>query len=390
MEVKKHTPVVTHRPRLWMYVAAGEFLLIAVLALVLLRTSNSVSDLQVQVLDLTKSYETTRDALSTERLAAAERNDLQQANNTNLSRELSAVSKNYAALDERFTKLRTQYSQLADDIDEYEERVDENLDWFKVNAHFGEQLSAVSKRTDECFDVSGDICTIRTGCTWLVNQERLGLTYRTDMDTTKKIERIQSLDEFVENRGGDCEDYSLFFKAQMNHLREQCIANDASDIQFEGWQYVDNPTHSYKVDFENQWTIKSAESVPIPREFQYPNIVCGDVYNEFEELQTGHCVIAFTDKPIESALDLVTLQTAAIIEPQDGSFLGYLGTNYLTIARPGRDRIPQDTDGWQMQFYMVITDNDLFQFSYQTQQWRSYSGFGERAERIRALADDSE
>jgi len=97
-------------------------------------------------------------------------------------------------------------------------------------------------------------------------------------------------------------------------------------------------------------------------------VVCGNIY----DLQTGeiggHCIIALTKNRIKSTQEVYKeLNNAPLIEPQNGSFTGYINDDsHVFINKSGNTAFNES------QIYWVITDDDYYLFDLNEYKWTSY------------------
>jgi hypothetical protein len=182
---------------------------------------------------------------------------------------------------------------------------------------------------------------------------------------------LGSISEFLENKGGDCEDYSLFYKAEYNYALSQCAGKD---ILLEGW-YVPGPKEygsTYWLTFQKTWFLDDVVKIDIV-DHPHPNMVCGNLYDPNKDQVSGHCMLAFSNKRIESVADLKFLVGAYLIEPQDGSFKGNVNEENSKVHLMDEWLYPEAS---QLSYIdSVITDTDFFLFSGEDLQWQSYSQF---------------
>lgn len=273
-----------------------------------------------------------------------------------------------------YTELKSEIDSTVMDLNAYEKEINESIGWFKANS----DLVAVSEGqgigeyiTNYCYhtDVTRDKHYVKTGCLILVNENKLGLKYKEDIVTSEKVDKLQSLSEFIKNKGGDCEDFSLFYKAEWNYL----IANiqSPSTVIVDAWEPVET-SEIYWLDFLDTWFYKNANPVELKGGYIYPNVVCGDLYDLNTGEINGHCMIALTKSKIGSVAELNKLKDAPIIEPQNGRYYGrinnpdsgvYIAQNINDIGTTGSV------------IYKVVTDEDMHLFVQSIGSWKSYKLF---------------
>ena len=185
----------------------------------------------------------------------------------------------------------------------------------------------------------------------------------------------------MKNKGGDCEDYSLFYKAEFNYVLNQCLDAGADNIIIEGWTPSEDEEERYFVEFSKNWFLWGATEITIPKGFIYPNIVCGNLYDFSKKDTGGHCVIAFTKNKIKSIKDINELNNAPMIEPQNGLYLGLINdesskTYILT---------KENYDITYSYVNLIVTDKDQFLFSDKHREWLGYSIFKDDMEENRKI-----
>jgi hypothetical protein len=280
--------------------------------------------------------------------------------------------------------LQLETEGLISKVDSYEKNLQDSMQWFSTNAN----LSGIEDRfkteqvqyslRDNCFIFEGGKCKIKTGCLWVTNT-KMGLEYKSDIEYAGQSDRLLSLQEFVRNYGGDCEDYSLFYKAEMNQILDECSSYIPSNIALES--FVPGGYEDYFLDFnteqETRYYLPQTQPFQIKAGYIYPNVVCGQLYDGDTRQISGHCVIAFTRNKIKTVSQLrLELNGAPLVEPQDGEYMGLINSNsniYLSSATQQHDSY----------IYIVITDDDEFLFEDESGTWTSYSTFSQDLESLK-------
>jgi predicted nuclease with TOPRIM domain len=280
-----------------------------------------------------------------------------------LNSSYSNLMNNYSNLSFSYSELKKETESLISKIDEYGKKIDESMKWFANNAELSnmansEKTTLKSDLEYECLDIEYDNCKIKTACLPLVNDVFHGLRYLQDISTYGKTDKLASLDEFIQNKGGDCEDYSLFYKAELNSLFSEC---KGKKIEIEA--FVESPgSEKYFVNNRNNWYLKDVRPITVINERNiYPSVVC-----YLTEPKLGHCVIALSQYPINKTQDISNLNGAELVEPQDGSYVGMI-RNEFTMPTGYKLGINQ--------IMIVITDNDLYSYDEENGKWIGYSDF---------------
>ncbi len=294
-----------------------------------------------------------------------------------LSEEYDALSGDYSILETSSQTLQSEVDSIIEKINTYELDLAESMDWFKENSNFNglEDAVNIERFLDRrCMMADKSKCTIKTGCFYLTNSEYLDLEFLYDVETSGEIEKLQTLEAFVENKGGDCEDYSLFYKAEINHALEMCNEAGSQKIYLESWGPADYGR--YILDFKERWyLVNPAKAIYLEEDYIYPNIICGNIFDLNSQTVSGHCTIAFTKNKIILKEDLLNeLDGAPIVEPQNGRYMGLINDESSGIYLLSATDSKEDFDSY---IYEVITDQDLFLFSEAYNDWLSYSSFSE-------------
>ena len=291
-------------------------------------------------------------------------------NNFDLNKSLLDLTLKYNILSSKNTALEVSYSDLKEEVDStiakidaYENEIQSSLDWFNLNSSLGDNhkrilfnLKVSCKR-----EVSAN-CQINLGCFHLVNSEFINYKYKDDLVTSKAFDKLQSIDDFIKNKGGDCEDFSLFFKAEYNSLVESCKGESRTLfawVRDEGSRFWSN--------FNETWYLSDATRKNFDKDNIYPVVVCGSILDPQSNKVNGHCILAFASKKIISSQDISVLNNSELIEPQTGEYLGFVGEDsgvFLISENPS-----------SLSFIdTLITDNDFF--IYRNNEWNNYAKFG--------------
>lgn len=276
--------------------------------------------------------------------------------------ELKEAKEGYEELYETHSSLRESYETLLIELEDSIEKIEvfkddlnSSMAWFEDNSYLHDipNEGRIKRSIDgRCYD---EECNVKLGCFFLVNSEKLGYKYISDPKIYGEDDKLQSLHEFVHNWGGDCEDYSLFYKAEFNHVLSVCPS-----LRIEAWI----PGGSdYFLDMQEEWYIEDASGIILPEGYIYPNVVCGNIQNQGKS--AGHCVVAFSKDIIRGLDELDYLQGAPLVEPQDGRYIGTIGRDYYLS---------------QNSIWLVITDFDLMMYS--NHEWIGFRSASEELESL--------
>lgn len=296
---------------------------------------------------------------------------------SNLSAELRWSETQVGVLEDEAERVESEVEDLFVEIDNYQTQIEDSLEWYKINSILGdnqEQNSIKSRIDNECVDSGGSFCNINIGCFYLLNREYFDFNYYYDSSLYESVDKLGSLQDFIDNKGGDCEDYSLFVKAEYNYALEQC---ENKDLKIITWEVPEEPTSSiFYLNDRRSWYLEGVSKVDVSNN-PYPNIICGILTEPDPFGNVGHCMLAFSEEKIITVSDLHKLSGAAIVEPQDGSYWGRVNEPSSEIYLLDKNNYEEDIEYF---IFTVITDEDFFQFNENTLEWNSYENYYESLE----------
>lgn len=299
--------------------------------------------------------------------------------NKNLEALYSQLNETYTKTVENYTLLNREYQSLKDEaktlltkLDEYEEKINESMSWFSLNSNIENMNGTIKTEIiddlrKECYKIDMYDCKIKTACLYLVNDEFHHLQYLKDEDLYNRTDKLSSLDEFIAKDGGDCEDYSLFFKAEINHILNRC---KGLNIMIESYTPSENGGR-YFINNMNDWFIRDMGAKELKPNNIYPYIVC-----YLTEPYLGHCVVAFSKYEINDSSQIYLLEGADLVEPQDGSYVGEIGNEI---------KLPILTNGIN-ELMIVISNDDLYNF--EDGKWTGYKDFLFQIRKMRTELQD--
>ncbi|MBN1169861.1 hypothetical protein JXA56_02460 [Candidatus Micrarchaeota archaeon] len=242
--------------------------------------------------------------------------------------------------------------EIKEEVRQMGENINQSIQWFTENSRLPDIYKAdryASKVAKSCEKNN----VLNLACVSFLMEKELGITYKTETE-----DRLYSLAEIIERKGGDCEDYSLFFKATVSNFEK-----------FEAWDAGGGRYDIYR-DNNEVWYYDNAHGISIEAENAYP--VCY-YFGSSGGVLLGHCVVMFTDKTISSSRDISTeeLRGSNLVEPQSGRYVGEIGGQFKICSEGVCD------DPYTIAF--IITENDLYHFD---QRWNYYHEQRERTEKI--------
>ena len=254
-----------------------------------------------------------------------------------------------------------EFMRLREEVIGIEESVNSSIQWFRDNSELPRTMNYFFwKSSSGCSDGN----TLRLACIPFLMEKEMGFTYRPEYP-----DRLLSIAEMVERPGGDCEDFSLFLKAYLNRLK-----SSGADRELEAWDKSGSRYVFYEDEGNTRWYVwGSAHPLGSLQELS-PYVICFTTKYEAETFE-GHCIVALSEKEINSVDEIQGLEGAEAFEPQNGEYVGMVG-EMLHVCSEGEalcDRIPGS-------IIFVISDDDLYQFI--GGKWVSYKLYGEKASEL--------
>jgi hypothetical protein len=241
-----------------------------------------------------------------------------------LSEDYNALEVEYNSLKEENTQLREEQIQTGQEveatlakIEEFDQKIEEDMAWFRDNNNIKGKYRGPTKELtlrDDCVEYSQDECLIKLACLPLFSLHIWDIEYGEDIKLYGKEDRLQSLTELIENKVGDCEDYSLLITAEINYLKEVCLDKGYSlnEIFFEG---IVEGNRNYFIT--PSWYYEDAEAYVLPKDYVHAYPVCGTWLEDGTEF--GHCVTAITNTKVRSSSDIdYALGNSILVESSNG------------------------------------------------------------------------
>lgn len=267
------------------------------------------------------------------------------------SSELEVCLSRNEELGEFLNETRTELELLGENLDAFEAQIKQSMAWFTENSNLDVFPASLKYQVDKCTSNT----EINSACIPIVMKEEKDWAYKVD-----EGDELQSLESISLNKGGDCEDWSLYFKAAYNYLKEDgrperylvSAVPGTGDFQIYGSHYY-----------------ADAESKEVGTTYDNVYIICYD----------SHCIVAISDAEIKNSSDVYKLRGAPAIEPQNGQYMFTIGgTLAPDICSPEECEY---TDIWT-----IITDDDIYDFHYNW-NWVGYSDYYEVAGYYKSKVD---
>ena len=280
-------------------------------------------------------------------------------------------------------------------LDDFERQINESAEWFKNNSNITavRQFREMQNQLDAfCIDVYGDTCRVKLSCPRLVNHEYSQFEYIADSSLFGKADKLQSLQEFADNRGGDCEDYSLAVKAELNFLVQKCNGRGLNKIQFEPVVVEQGQRYTIKNDIYSDppvtWYYDNTKGLQLPLDYSNYHIVCGTFAVGTSINGTtvlgGHCLLGFSKTKIANSSDIYpAISDSYFVEPQNGYAIDTTGY----VKPQSGQSYPADFRSTTASIWAIITGDDFYIYSQQddgTWRWRGYKDIFGQTEEIRA------
>ena len=354
MKLKKNSPLITK---------GFVFLTLVLLVYLLFETiywRDHAETLEAENADLNNTLALTQDRLASEKAKSASlENELeatkQTLDETNNSlnqclEDLAHETELYENCTERNEELieflyetKDELENLSAELEGFEEQIEDSMSRFIENSNIENLSASLRYQIDKCSSNT----EINAPCIPIVMKNEKQWSYKRE-----EVDKLLTLDEMVKNKGGDCEDWSLYFKAAYNYLKEQ-----------------DRPER-YLVS-----AVPGIGDFQIYEDWYYPNAQGREVGTTNDNLYVicydSHCIVAISDEEIENSEDIYKLRGAPAVEPQDGQYMFTIG-NILAPDICTADKCDY-YDIW-----IVITDDDIYDFHY-NQEWMGYSDYYDAA-----------
>ena len=328
------------------------------------------ADTSAKNLLLSSSLSTAQDALSKANSQLADDSDKIVALGASVAQKDSQI----AALQSNLSAEQDKRGQLMQDYQSLQADINASMAWFRDNSLFPVNYtwssSIMSKRiSEDCID-SGQL---NLACvTYILTNVGSAIHYRTDTTANgTQSNRFQSLHETIDLGWGDCKDYSLLLKSLINLFKQ-----NSPSVALVAWQngggqdFRIYPPVSKSAVNDKFWYYPDAQGVQVGTAGSvYPYVVCFNV-----DATSGHCVVALSQTQLLSSQDAPKLAGAQVFEPQNGGYLGTIGSEFSICP-----------DGQCLhslrEIYLVIADSDLYE-----NNGNSWVGYADYASRVSALA----
>jgi len=328
-------------------------------------TSKQLTGVQLDYSLLAKKYEKSQsDLASTESLLLQSNSELEltQAQLLQTEQALNESRQNLEGQQQKANALISELNQL-------ENTINGSIAWFKDSAYMPENYTwtadiFMSRVMSDCVDKGN----LNLACiSHLMENTAFAIHYREDVESGSE-DHLQSVKETIGLGWGDCEDYSLIFKAILNSARKK-----NASLNIVAWQPAESGEFRvYPKETPGEsgafWVYSNAKAANMGSP-SHAYVICYSV-----DEASGHCTVALSDIDVQSSSQVSLLQGAYTFEPQSGRYLGTLGES-LSICTSGYCK---NTGG---KIWMVISDFDLY--IYGENGWQGYADYLSRVQETR-------
>ncbi|MCX8166453.1 MAG: hypothetical protein N3E37_01195 [Candidatus Micrarchaeota archaeon] len=270
-------------------------------------------------------------------------------------------------------------TSLKNEVIEIENKINNYISWFRSNA-----IIPKNERTNIFIRSAKEKCVkedyLLLPCLSFLIKQTLDFNYKHETN-----DKLYSITEMLNNYYGDCEDFSLLFKAiikefQADNYKLKVLGKggDRSIIYSDrdGTYYYYPNTSFIELDNLGKYHIYMA---------------CYWQYVDYENnTKIGHCANLFTKKVISSSQDLTNnyLKDSYVIEPQNGFCISMIDSFNQKCVNEKVIKVCENSDlDCQNQFnkiVLIVTDNDFFIFL--EDKWLAYSEYLEKIKEIEKKA----
>ena len=314
-----------------------------------------------QIQHLNEQGDALQAQINTLNKSLAEQTQERQAAETALTAAMSNISEREAELaaqTARLQALRSQFASLQSDIND-------SMKWFRDNSviepNVSWNLDIIAPRViEDCVDGSN----LNLACTNYILGRMATIQYRHDPNSNR-TNRFQSIAETAALGSGDCKDYSLLLKAILNTVRQK-----------QGGLHV----IAWEPGGGQDFAIYPKASLHPEQYYYYPNSTGVDIGSLDARhgyvicyaltASEGHCTVALSDMDVNNSAQLpLALNGADVFEPQDGQYLGKIGTQFSLCTQARWWDCTNTPDV----IILVIGDKDLYKI--QDGQWVGYGDY---------------
>lgn len=285
--------------------------------------------------------------------------------------ELQSAETRLAQTEEELENSRTQLNEtrsemegLLDEVYELEDSINSSIQWFKDNSALPSSSHLFMAKVENSCVKGGKV---NLGCIHYLMDEDLEFEY-----ISESPDRLYSVYEMLEKKnGGDCEDFSLLLKAILSEIK-----GGGRSLDVEAWEYAPGQEYTIYEKGDTYWYIEGYGKELADLSESTPYVICFTTGVSGDALM-GHCIVALSEKEVNSVSEVQNLEGAQAFEPQDGSYVGGIGEGkYLRVCEEGDSGCEYGPGN----VHFIISNNDLYQFS--GGQWKNYALYYDSVETL--------
>lgn len=249
-------------------------------------------------------------------------------------------------------------SEIRENLTKLETSINESMSWFSGNAYMPEGYSwagdiFMQRISSDCVDAG----RLNLACiSHLMENTAFAIHYREDIEAGQE-DHLQSLKETIDVGWGDCEDYSLLFKAVLNSMRKLNASLIAAAWQpAESGEFRIYPPEA--PDETGPYRAYKNAKPALLGELSHPYVVCYTMTPT-----AGHCIVAMSGAQVNDSSQVPLLDGAELFEPQSGGYRGRMGESLYICEQDGC----RNTGG---RAWLVISDSDLYMYDG---GWKGYA-----------------
>ena len=332
------------------------------------QTSAQLSSLQADYAGLNSNYSSLQAALEEKSRQLGSANSQISALSSQLDQTSGTLAQKEQELESSQNSLAAQRQaaqQIASDLAGLQTDVNASIYWYRDNAAFPVNYSwkadiYLKRVLSDC--VEGN--ELNLGCmSYLMGNAAFDIHYSTDLGSAGKSNFLQSVKQTIDIGLGDCKDYSLLFKAALNSIRQKQKGLQVVTFAPGGAEdFYIYPKKSMATPDQSYWYVPNARTVRLGSlDSLNAYVIC---YRLDE--QAGHCTVALSSTPVNSSSQIGNLYGAGVFEPQNGVYLGSVGSEFSICSE----------DGCTAQIgaiQIAISDSDFYKF--EGGKWSGYSDY---------------
>ncbi|VVB57922.1 Chromosome partition protein Smc [Candidatus Anstonella stagnisolia] len=377
--------------KLLMALACILLLSICLNALLLLQISplsSRLSSLEAQNAELSQKfsslqsqYSTASSSLSAANVQISSLQEKLSISNANLELSKKSVEQYQQDLQQKSEQLsntktnlssaQAKISSISGELTSLESNINSSMSWFKENsnlpANYSWNVDIFKERIlkDCVYDNKLNLACIA----YRLSTTAISLTYKTDIEAGKE-DFLQPIKYTVNRGGGDCEDYSLFLKATLNSAKES-----SPKLSLVAW--ASNTGTDFRV-----YPPESEQDVQYYYYGGAKGVGVGSLLNSFYVIcypltpDAGHCTVAVSPIKINSSAQLPLLAGSSVFEPQNGRYLGKIGTDFEICNAQNAQRCYSSPGS----IITIIADDDLYQIY--NGKWVGYADYRDQVAQL--------